>query len=477
MERVPHRQLEASAVYLKEKKMEEIVMKKGFKKLVALAAVAAMLLSLTACSGKEADTGTDQGAGPVTQLAGGNTGDPDNSGNSDKEVTLRMLNWGSTNDEDVANNAIARFNEVYPNVTVEQTCVAVNEWSDFIQKWISMVTTGEAPDIINVGLEAAQMAVDNDLILPLDDIVKADSELSELLGKYPQSLIDGFSGNGKLYGLPSTTQTMVIYYNKAYFDKMDIAYPEDGWTWDDFKKTAEALTFKADDGTNVYGFGLAGTYFQLTPWWTTDGTNLTDAQNAPSLNSDKMIEAVTFINGMVEEGIVPDPISSDIYTMFSSGQVAMVGAGRWVLSTWADAGMTTDKFGSVQWPVNTDSSSVYGGSAWCISAATKEKDITAALLKEMVSDDTLTEAAQRGQGIPPLKALATDAGIMNAPADVLNNLWSAVEISAPIAAPTYFGDLQTTFIRALDNVFSGSAAPKDALDQAQAELEDTIANK
>ena len=47
---------------------------------------------------------------------------------------------------------------------------------------------------------------------------------------------------------------------------------------------------------------------------------------------------------MYKDGICPEPISSDGYTMFANNQVAMVGAGRWVLNTWQDAGLTNDDF-------------------------------------------------------------------------------------------------------------------------------------
>ena len=97
-------------------------MKKTMKKAVAAGLIAAMTLS---------------GAAVVR---------------AEDEVTLRVLNWGNTDEEAIANDAIARFNEENPNVKVEQTCVPVESWSDFIQKWITMCTSGEAPDVISLGL-------------------------------------------------------------------------------------------------------------------------------------------------------------------------------------------------------------------------------------------------------------------------------------------------------------------------------------
>ena len=40
--------------------------------------------------------------------------------------------------------------------------------------------------------------------------------------------------------------------------------------------------------------------------------------------------------------------------------------------------------------------SVYGGSAWCIGSTTEHQDLAVALLKEMVSDETLTAVAAGG---------------------------------------------------------------------------------
>ena len=157
-------------------------MKKRMKQLTAFMLAGIMVFSMIGC-------------GPKKEKE-----DPAES--SEKEV-LRVLNWGSTEEEKIADDAIARFNEDYPNVEVKQTCVPVDSWSDFIQKWITMSTSGEAPDVINLGLEAVQMAVSNDLLEPLDDIVANDDSLTELKGEYAEALLEGFNVDSHLYGLPS----------------------------------------------------------------------------------------------------------------------------------------------------------------------------------------------------------------------------------------------------------------------------------
>ena len=387
----------------------------------------------------------------------------------DTEGKLIMLNWGNTEEERIANEAIARFNEEYPNVTVEMTMVPVESWSDYIQKWITMSTSGETPDIISLGLEGAQMAVSNDLLLPLDDIVAADETLSAQKEEYAESLLKGFSVDDVLYGLPNGTQTMVVYFNKEMFDAAGVAYPQDGWTRDEFMETAKAMT---SDG--VYGFGLSSSYFQLTPWWATNDACPATEDGAPALNSENMVEAVSFLKQMVDEGVTPDPISSDVYTMFASKQLAMVGAGRWVLNSWQEAGFNNDNFDCVQWPVNKREGSVYGGSAWCLGSATQQPELATALLKYMVAKDTLTEVAAGGQQIPPTEGLATDHAIMGDVPDNIDGLWKAITIADPVCAPPYVGDIEQSLLRAMEEVFSGAKEPQAALDDAQAELESLI---
>ena len=56
------------------------------------------------------------------------------------------------------------------------------------------------------------------------------------------------------------------------------------------------------------------TYFQLTPWWSTNNAALVGEDGeTPTVNSEGIVEAVDFLNGMYKDGICPEPISSDGY--------------------------------------------------------------------------------------------------------------------------------------------------------------------
>ncbi len=85
-----------------------------------------------------------------------------------------------------------------------------------------------------------QSFVDGDDSFPFEDF-------------YPSAL-DEARWQGDLHGLPAEMQPLLIFYDKDAFDKANVAYPEIGWTWDDFLEAASQLTERNEDETSRYGF-------------------------------------------------------------------------------------------------------------------------------------------------------------------------------------------------------------------------------
>lgn len=61
------------------------------------------------------------------------------------------------------------------------------------------------------------------------------------VSKYPQSLINLYSYQGNVYGLPKDFDTIALF-NKDLFDKAGVAYPDDTWTSDTLTEAAKKLT-------------------------------------------------------------------------------------------------------------------------------------------------------------------------------------------------------------------------------------------
>ena len=98
-------------------------MKKRMNRILAAVMAGAMVLSMAACGGSGGSDADDK---------------KEEGGTDSGKKILRVLNWGTAEEAQIAQDAIDRFTADHSDVEVKQTSVPVDSWSDFIQKWISM---------------------------------------------------------------------------------------------------------------------------------------------------------------------------------------------------------------------------------------------------------------------------------------------------------------------------------------------------
>lgn len=94
-----------------------------------------------------------------------------------------------------------------------------------------------------------KMMLEQDLIVDLAPLIKADAAFT------PEHFYSGEAAflidEGRIWGVPFGSSMPVMYYNRDLFDRYGVAYPEIGWTWDDFLDVALAVRDPADD---VFGY-------------------------------------------------------------------------------------------------------------------------------------------------------------------------------------------------------------------------------
>jgi len=92
-------------------------------------------------------------------------------------------------------------------------------------------------------------------VLSLDPFLDNESDFP--LGDFYPIFLERCKWQGNLWCLPFDASVRVIRYNKSLFDTAGIAYPQPGWSLDDFLTTAVALT--TSEGTDQqYGFASSG---------------------------------------------------------------------------------------------------------------------------------------------------------------------------------------------------------------------------
>ncbi len=161
------------------------------------------------------------------------------------EVEITFYHTMGANLRTVLDKYVAKFNEMYPNIKVVHS--QEGGYDDVRDKISTELTVGNQPNIAYCypdhvalyNLAGAVVTLD-DLIASKAEVTKADGS-KETLG-FTQEQIDDFIdayyaegkefGDGKMYTLPLSKSTEVLYYNKTFFDANNLSVPT---TWDELE--------------------------------------------------------------------------------------------------------------------------------------------------------------------------------------------------------------------------------------------------
>lgn len=394
---------------------------------------------------------------------------------------ITFVFWDNTTETRAGWEAhVKRFNEQYPDVTVNLIGVPGTIWSDYLNGTATLIAGGESPDIIWVATEGVRFLVDLDLMMPLDDRITQDgAELQPYLDDTAPALLDSFRVNDSLYFLPYSWNNMVIYYNKNMFDAAGLEYPKADWTRDDFLAAAQALTADNDgDGNNdQYGFsGSGGSMFFTLPWVFANGADVVaDDFCSPNLTDPKVLDAIQFIHDMVYVyKVAPAPGTiTNTEIQFINGEIGMFGAGRWTTGGMYREGFTD--YDIALWPGNPERTTEYGVDGFGIFKSSQNPDAAWAFLKYMSSkpvQEGLVASVDSGSplgNIPASRSVAEE--LSQFPPENYTAFYGSLEGKMRlVTAPPRFNELESIFVRYLDQVMADEMSVEDAMNAAQTEL-------
>lgn len=293
------------------------------RRLSAIAGAAALALVVAACgSGSDdsdnADASTNPSADPTSlsaELTWWDTSDPTNEGPAFKEL-------------------ITKFNETYPNVTINYQSVP---FGDAQNKFKTAADSGSgAPDILRAEVAWVPEFASLGYLYALDGTALLE-------GNFLETPLSSNVYDGKTYGVPQVTDTLGLMYNKKLFAKAGIDAPPT--TWEEVAADAKLLKQKAKvDGIYIN----SGGYF-LLPFLYGEGGDLVDVDGQQIVvNSDANVTGITTAQDLVKNGAAVKPDAADSYgtmmTLFKEGKVGMIVNGPWEV-----ANMSADpKFGGFE---------------------------------------------------------------------------------------------------------------------------------
>ena len=273
----------------------------------ALAAAAALALAACSSSGSSGASGSgsttlklvvaDYGTGPANASA---------------------KYWGTI---------VTAFEKTHPSIKVDVTSIA---WTNFDQQVQTLVQNKQYPDITE-GDYFSNYAKDG-LLYSASDVLSNPGNLLQTFkaqGTY----------NGTQYGMPFTTSSRTLFYNKELFTQAGISSAPA--TWADVQADAAKITKLGKIG---FGLPLGAEEAQAESllWMLGDGGGYQTAGKY-TINSAANVAAFTFLKNLVAAGDTePNPGTvnrTDLWQEFAQGKIGMINGSPALIPIIASAGV------------------------------------------------------------------------------------------------------------------------------------------
>jgi multiple sugar transport system substrate-binding protein len=287
---------------------------------------------------------------------------------------------------------------------------------------------------------------------------------------------------GPLYAFPYVGNSQLFFYRKDLFEKHSLKLPA---TWDDVLAAAKTIHEKESAGANggqIYGYvmraeqGNAAVADFMPIFWAFGG-EMFDPSGKPAVNSPEGIAALQF---MIELGKYSPPgyvsfNASDVGAHLLQGTAAMsINWPVWI-SPFSDPAKSRviGKMEFTTLPSGQKQGQAEIGN-WLIAIPRDSRNAADAMdfLLWATNAQQMKQSAQRGNP-PTRKSLFNDAELLAKNPAYPAQLRS-LESSRPRPRTPYWNEIENAFGIFLSKANSGELSPADAMNQANAEIEQIL---
>ncbi len=352
------------------------------------------------------------------------------------------------------------------------------QWANFTQTFSTAVAANNGPAVSSGGGTTAFLFESQGKIAYADDLIETWKG-NGIYDDFLPGLVDTLKTANGYAAVPYNLDMRMYWYRKDLLEKAGADVPTD---WDSYEAACAALK-----KIGVYGYGTrsgAGAFtgfHQIVAHMINNGGGLFDGDQNPDVVTDKNIEAVEWVLGMVKNGYV-DPRSA---TYTSDNAYQQMDAGTFGMF-WDGAGATANVtpetaaqmvVGDPLVGPGGEKGALYFPNNIMMYKSTPSQENSEAFLTYYYQNMKSLWTMQTGIGLPPLKSIADEAYADDPNTTKILNDWQP--ISKTWGAPgsnTVFQNVtkvdgtQPT-ISFTQAVLAGTVTAKAALETLQKELE------
>jgi ABC-type glycerol-3-phosphate transport system substrate-binding protein len=330
------------------------------------------------------------------------------------KVNRTLLVW---TDNNVGRKAqIERWSGLHPNLAADATDVGSGgQGSEAITKFLAAVASGDVADVVRFDRFQIGSYTHRGAFTPLDQYRKVDGYDLE---RFVASASDEVrSLDGRLFGLPNSTDNRPFFWNKTHFREIGVDPEKPPSTWDQLKEYALKLNRQTATGYTRIGYtyrpGLSGSSLTYLQGFLNGAEFTSKDGKKAQLNHPMVLEAMQWVYELLEaqggtqkhEDFQKTFGSNENHPLFAQLE-SMTVTTQGMLGTIARYKPDFD-FGVGPNPARragARSATWSGGFAWIVPKGVKNPEISWEMIKELVTQDSFLAGyeAEKMQGGNPV---------------------------------------------------------------------------
>ncbi|GGN57271.1 sugar ABC transporter substrate-binding protein [Streptomyces albiflavescens] len=405
------------------------------------AVTVSMLTAVTACGG-----GSSTGGG---------------SNDSPKTLTYWASNQGASIEVDkkVLQPELDKF-EKQTGIKVK---LEVVPWSDLLNRILTATTSGQGPDVLNIGNTWSASLQATGALLPWDA-----KNFDKIGGKdrFVDSALGSTGAQGKdPAAVPLYSMAYALYYNKKMFADAGISNPPA--TWDELIADGKKLSKGGKWGLGAEGSNVSENIHHAFVFAKQHGADFFTADGKPDFTNSGVVAAVKqYVDLMAKDKIIApgnaEYAQNQSVSDFAKGKNAML---LWqsASANLTSQGMKADAYGIAPVPVQsgtpgtgTNVNSMVAGINLAVFKNTDNLDGATKFVKFMTSDGEQKILNTAYSSIPPVKAAQADTTFNTSANAVLKDTLAGSAAALPQVADE--SQFETTVGTAVKDLFADAAA-------------------
>ncbi|BAC69515.1 sugar ABC transporter substrate-binding protein [Streptomyces avermitilis] len=397
----------------------------------------------------------------AASACGGGSSTGGGSNDSPKTLTYWASNQGASIavDKKVLQPELDKFEEQ----TGIKVKLEVVPWSDLLNRILTATTSGQGPDVLNIGNTWSASLQATGALLPWDA-----KNFDKIGGKdrFVDSALGSTGAQGKdPAAVPLYSMAYALYYNKKLFADAGIAKPPA--TWDELIADGKKLSKGGTWGLGAEGSNPSENIHHTFVFAKQHGADFFTADGKPDFTSDGAVTAVKqYVDLMAKDKIIApgnaEYAQNQSVSDFAKGKNAML---LWqsASSNLKSQGMSDDAYGIAPMPVQsgtpgsgTNVNSMVAGINMAVFKNTHNLDGATKFVKFMTGDAEQKILNTAYSTIPPVKTAQADAAF-NTPANaVLKDTLAKSAVALPQVADE--SQFETAIGTAVKELFADAAA-------------------